>query len=94
MDTSRRELEKVQQLEEETKELEERKYANDVLQKHGVTQSKALQVKRRGSKALSSSNQSRQDIEEMIQNYQKDIHDQRIRLSVMEEKEVQRLKKE
>lgn len=31
MDTSRRELEKVQQEEEEKKELEERKYANDVL---------------------------------------------------------------
>jgi len=61
---------------------------------HGITASTSLQVSRRAAFEKKLSDQSIQKVNEMIENYKRELEEYRLRLLKLENTEIQRLAKE
>ena len=73
---------------------EQRKLATNILMEHGITASSSLQVSRRANFENKLSSRSVQRVNEMIDNYKRELEEYRLRLLQMENVEIQRMGKE
>ena len=93
-DSTQAEQRKRELEEQERKELEERRIATNILMHHGVSASTGLQVSRRAAFERKLSSQSVQNVETMVNEYQKELDHWKHRLHLLEQEEVKRLQKE